>query len=147
MRIMAASSFLSLDATALSGLVARRQLSCREWMQATLDRIAATNPVHNAIVALRDGDELLAQADACDVKLARGERSGWMDVATSGVEDLSDAAGLPTGVGSLATGRRVPAEDALFVQRMKQAGAIVIGKTITPAFGLGSHTSDNGYGM
>ncbi|MCG2592553.1 amidase [Ramlibacter sp. XY19] len=144
---MALSSPLALGATALSGQVARKQLSCRELMQATLDRISALNPVHNAIVALRDGDALLAEARACDERLARGERAGWMHGFPIAVKDLSDAAGLPTTLGSLATGKRIAGEDALFVQRMKRAGAIVIGKTNTPEFGLGSHTYNKVYGL
>jgi amidase len=116
-------------------------------MQATLDRIAALNPVHNAIVALRDGDALLAEADACDAQLGRGERSGWMHGFPIAIKDLSDAAGLPTTLGSAAIGKRMAGEDALFVQRMKRAGAIVIGKTNTPEFGLGSHTYNKVYGL
>ena len=69
---MSASSPLSLDATALSGRLARRELSCHELMQATLARIAAFNPLHNAIVALRDEEVLLAEARARDAQLARG---------------------------------------------------------------------------
>ena len=144
---MAASSLLAQDAGTLSRLVAERQLSCRELMQASLDRIAALNPVHNAIVALRDGDVLLAEAAARDAQLARGERLGWMHGFPVAVKDLSDAQGLPTTLGSTATGKRIPAADALFVQRMKQAGAIVIGKTNTPEFGLGSHTYNKVYGI
>ena len=144
---MASSSPLSHDASHLSRLVAERQLSCRELMQLSLERIAALNPVHSAIVALRDGDVLLAEAEACDRRLARGERAGWMHGFPIAVKDLSDAAGLPTTLGSPATGRRIAQEDALFVERMKRAGAIVIGKTNTPEFGLGSHTYNKVYGL
>jgi amidase len=63
------------------------------------------------------------------------------------IKDLSDAAGLPTTLGSAAIGKRMAGEDALFVQRMKRAGAIVIGKTNTPEFGLGSHTYNKVYGL
>jgi amidase len=116
-------------------------------MQASLDRIAALNPVHNAIVSLRDPQQLLAEADACDAALARGERAGWMHGFPVAVKDLSDAAGLPTTMGSPAIGKRTAAADALFVQRMKAAGAIVIGKTNTPEFGLGSHTYNPVFGI
>ncbi|MDB5859863.1 MAG: Amidase [Ramlibacter sp.] len=116
-------------------------------MQATLERIAALNPLHNAIVALRDGDALLAEARSCDDRLGRGESTGWMHGFPVAVKDLSDAQGLPTTLGSPAVGKRIAAEDALFVQRMKRAGAIVIGKTNTPEFGLGSHTYNKVYGI
>jgi amidase len=145
--VTTAAGLLLLDASTLSRRIAAREVSCRDLMQASLARIAALNPVHNAIVSLRDGEELLAEADACDATLARGEITGWMHGFPVAVKDLSDVAGLPTTLGSLAVGKRIPAADALFVQRMKKAGAIVIGKTNTPEFGLGSHTFNNVFGI
>src|ERR1700749_4977288 len=121
MRFMAPSSPLSHDASQLSRLLAERQLSCLELMTATLERIAALNPHYNAIVSLRDGDALLAEARARDAQLARGGRCGGMHGFPGAVKDLSDAAGLPTTLGSPATGRRIAKEDALFVARMKRA--------------------------
>lgn len=135
------------DAGTLARRIAARELSCRELMQATLDRIATFNPIHNAIVSLRDAGELLAEADARDAALARGERAGWMHGFPIAVKDLSDAAGLPTTRGSPAVGQPVARGDALFVERMKRAGAIVIGKTNTPEFGLGSHTFNPVFGI
>jgi amidase len=134
------AALLALDATTLGQRIAAREVSCRALMQASLERIAALNPVHNAIVSLRGRDELLAEADAHDAVLARGELTGWMHGFPIAVKDLSDVQGLPTTKGSPAVGLRIASADALFVQRMKKAGAIVIGKTNTPEFGLGSHT-------
>jgi amidase len=141
------SELLLLDATTLSRRIATRAMSCRELMQASLARIAALNPVHNAIVSLRDPEALLAEADARDAALARGERTGWMHGFPVAVKDLSDVQGLPTTRGSPAVGKPIAQADALFVQRMKQAGAIVIGKTNTPEFGLGSHTFNPVFGI
>ncbi|MCC2674298.1 MAG: putative glutamyl-tRNA(Gln) amidotransferase, subunit [Ramlibacter sp.] len=138
---------MALDAGALSRRIAAREVSCRELMQASLQRIAALNPQHNAIVSLREADALLREADARDAQLARGERHGWMHGFPVAVKDLSDVAGLPTTQGSLAVGRRIARSDALFVQRMKRAGAIVVGKTNTPEFGLGSHTFNEVFGV
>lgn len=143
---MTPAGLLALDATSLSRRIAAREVSCRELMQASLDRIAALNPVHNAIVSLRGRAELLAEADAHDAVLARGEFTGWMHGFPVAVKDLSDVQGLPTTRGSPAVGLRIAATDALFVQRMKKAGAIVIGKTNTPEFGLGSHTFNPVFG-
>jgi amidase len=140
------AELLALDASALSRCIASREVSCRQLMQASLERIAALNPRHNAIVSLRDTGELLREADARDAQLARGERSGWMHGFPVAVKDLSDVEGLPTTQGSLAVGLRIARSDALFVQRMKRAGAIVIGKTNTPEFGLGSHTFNEVFG-
>ena len=67
-----------LDAHALSAAIHAREVSCRDVMQAYLDRIAAVNPAVNAIVSLQDGDALLRQADARDAQLARGQSLGWM---------------------------------------------------------------------
>ncbi|WP_332827190.1 amidase [Ramlibacter sp.] len=144
---MNADSLLALDAGALSRRIAAREVSCRELMRASLDRIAALNPLHNAIVSLRDAESLLREADARDAGLARGESAGWMHGFPIAVKDLSDAEGLPTTQGSTAVGMRIARSDALFVQRMKRAGAIVIGKTNTPEFGLGSHTFNEVFGL
>lgn len=139
-------ALLALDASSLSRRIAARQVSCRELMRSALDRIAALNPLHNAIVSLRDPEELLAEADARDAALARGEATGWMQGFPIAVKDLSDAQGLPTTSGSRTSAGRIATADALFVQRMKKAGAIVIGKTNTPEFGLGSHTYNEVFG-
>src|SRR5690606_37376443 len=74
-------------------------------------------------------------------------RRGWMHGFPVAIKDLSDAAGLPTTRGSRTSSGQPAASDALFVQRMKQAGAIVIGKTNTPEFGLGSHTYNEVFGI
>lgn len=142
-----AAGLLQLDAGSLARRIAAREVSCRELMQASLDRIAALNRVHNAIVSLRPAPDLLAEADAHDATLARGEITGWMHGFPIAVKDLSDAQGLPTTRGSPAVGKPVAAADALFVQRMKRAGAIVIGKSNTPEFGLGSHTFNPVFGI
>ena len=141
-----ATDILALTATGLSRRIAARELSCVELMQASLARIDALNPRFNAIVSLRVPDVLLAEARARDDALARGGRLGWMHGFPVAVKDLSDAQGLPTTFGSPAIGKRPAAADALFVQRMKAAGAIVIGKTNTPEFGLGSHTYNPVFG-
>ena len=91
-----AAGILLLDATTLSRRIAAREISCRELMHASLERIGALNPVHNAIVSLRAPEALLAEAAACDATLARGELTGWMHGVPVAVKDLSDAAGLPT---------------------------------------------------
>lgn len=144
---MTPSALLALDASSLSRRIAAREVSCRELMSAALDRIAAVNPLHRAIVSLRPREELLAEADAHDAVLARGEMTGWMHGFPVAVKDLSDVQGLPTTRGSPAVGMPIATHDALFVQRMKKAGAIVIGKTNTPEFGLGSHTFNPVFGI
>ncbi len=137
----------TLDAHGLSAALHGKQLSCRELMQATLARIAERNPVANAIVSLRDADALLAEADAHDALLAQGRSKGWLHGIPQAIKDLSATAGIPTTLGSPLLARQVPRADDLMVQRIKDAGAIVIGKTNTPELGLGSHTFNDVFGM
>ena len=149
MTMPAAASFsiTDFDATALSAAIHARQVSCREVMQACLDRIAQVNPRVNAIVSLQDPQALLRQADERDAQLARGESMGWMHGMPQAIKDLANAAGLPTTLGSPLMRDFVAKDDGLMAQRMKAAGCIVIGKTNTPEFGLGSHTFNEVFGL
>ena len=138
---------LDLTAHALSAAIRARDLSCREVMQATLAHVAALNPTHNAIVSLRDGDALLREADTRDAQLRREGPLGVLHGIPQAIKDAVPTAGLRTTFGSPLLRDNVPAEDALMVQRMKAAGCIVIGKTNTPEFGLGSHTFNEVFGV
>ena len=68
-------------------------------MSAYLDHIGRLNPVFNAIVSLRDSQELLQEADQCDRELSKGRRRGWMHGFPHAVKDIADAQGLPTTMG------------------------------------------------
>jgi amidase len=131
----------------IAAAIRGRQVSCREVMQAFLDRIAAVNPLHNAIVALKPADELLAQADAHDRLLAEGRWLGVLHGIPQAIKDLAYTRGLVTTHGSRILRANVPAADSLFVERMRAAGALIIGKTNTPEFGLGSQTYNDVYGI
>ena len=93
-----------LQAHALSDAIRTRQVSCREVMQATLARIAIVNPIHNAIVSLRDGDALLREADERDAQLTRGATPagpiGWMHGMPQAIKDMAQTAGIRTTLGS-----------------------------------------------
>jgi len=136
-----------LTASDLSAAIHSRQFSCREVMQAYLQRIADVNPRVNAIVSLQDGDDLLRQADERDAQLARGQSMGWMHGMPQAIKDLANAVGIPNTMGSPLMRSFVPKEDGLMVQRMKAAGCIVIGKTNVPEFGLGSHSFNEVFGV
>lgn len=140
-----------LGAHELCTAIRARRVSCRETMQATLDRIGRLNPVHNAIVSLRDADTLLHEADAADAALARAgddlSAIGPLHGVPQAIKDMAHAAGLPTTLGSPLMRHAVAKEDGLLAQRMKAAGCIVIGKTNTPEFGLGSHTFNEVFGV
>ncbi|MCX2730832.1 amidase [Saccharopolyspora sp. NFXS83] len=133
-----------LDAVELSWSIRQRELSCVQVAEAFLTQIDRFNPLVNALVSRADEQDVLAQARARDDELGRGEYAGWMHGFPIAVKDLSDAAGFPTTQGFQRSGDAT--EDALFVRRMKEAGAIVVGKTNVPEFGLGSHTFNSLFG-
>lgn len=135
------------SAAELSVAIRRRQVTCVEVMTAYLDHIDATNPAVNAIVALRPRAELLAEAAGKDRLLAAGTYEGWMHGFPQAVKDLANVKGMKTSLGFFKPGD-IPAAttDSLITERMRAAGAIFIGKTNTPEFGLGSHTYNNVYG-
>jgi amidase len=130
----------------LAAAIRCRELSAREVVAWHLDRIAAVNPGVNAIVSLRP-DEALAEADAADRRAAReGERLGPLHGLPIAIKDLEDTAGIRTTYGSAAFADHVPEADSLVVQRLRAAGAVVVGKTNTPEFGAGSHTFNTVFG-
>ena len=131
-----ASDPLDLDAVRLLALVRTRKLSAAELMAATLDRIAGLNPTFNAIIALRDRESLMAEARRKDADADEGALFG-LPLA---IKDLSAAKGLPMTMGSPLLKDFVADADSIFVERLRGAGAILIGKTNTPEFGLGSQT-------
>ncbi len=143
-RSAAASSphaqIVALDALPLSQAIRSRQLSCREVMQAYLEQIDEFNPQVNALVALQPAEALLAEADERDRQLARGEWLGWMHGMPQAVKDLAACAGLPTSLGSPLFAGQLSGHDAIAVARMRASGAIFVGRSNVPEFGLGSHT-------
>ncbi len=143
---MADEDILDRSACSLSRAIHARELSCRELMQATLRQVASLNPSVNALVALVDEGELLAQADERDRQLARGESMGWLHGLPQAFKDTTPVAGMVTTSGSPLLTRFVPRQDGLMVQRMKAAGCIVIGRSNVPEFALGSHTFNPVYG-
>jgi len=142
----APSDIVMMDARALSSAIAAKKLSCVEVMTAYLDHIGKFNPKVNAIVALQDRDKLLAQARERDAQLARGERMGVLHGLPHAVKDLQPVKGIVSTSGSPLLKDFVPAADSIPVERMRAAGAIFIGKTNVPEFGLGSHTYNPVYG-
>ena len=122
-----------------------REISSREVVEACLERIARVNPELNAVVQLR-AEEARAEADAAD---AAGRGSG-AEAPLHGVpmtlKDSFDTAGTVSTWGTPGRARFVPAEDATVVRRLREAGAILLGKTNTPEFTLSFHTNNPVYG-
>lgn len=130
----------------LSKAIHGRQVSCVEVMRAYLGRIGAKNGRVNAIVALRPEEALLAEAEAADRALAEGRSLGWLHGVPQAIKDLAEAEGLRFTQGSPIFRDTVAEKDTPFVARMRAAGAIFIGKTNTPEFGLGSQTHNPVFG-
>ncbi len=116
-------------------------------MAAYLSRIEAVNPRINAIVSLRPAEDLLAEAEAADRALAAGEHRGWLHGMPFAVKDLSEARGIPCTFGSANYADFVPDYDDIHVERIRAAGAIIIGKTNAPEMGLGSHSYNPVFGV
>ena len=129
-------------ATELAAGLRAREFSAREVMESHLARIEAVNPRVNAIVTLLEPEVALRLADEADAVAPRGVLHG-LPLA---VKDLEDTAGMRTTYGSPLFASHVPASDSLLVERLRAAGAIVIGKTNTPEFGAGSQTFNAVFG-
>ena len=133
---------MQADALVLSRQIEHGELRPSELMARTLSRIAAINPQVNAIVSLRDHEALMQEAKAADT----APRKGWLHGIPMAIKDLSNVAGLPTTKGSPLFDGIVSDRDDLVVRRLRASGAIIIGKTNTPEFGLGSHTYNPVFG-
>ncbi|UUT20842.1 amidase [Pseudomonas sp. T8] len=134
------SELVLLQAHELAERIRLRHVSCREVMQTYLAHIERFNPRVNALVSLQPAEQLLAQADARDAELARGQYRGWMHGLPHAIKDLSLTQGIRTTLGSPLYKDFVPPRDGIMVERIKAAGAIIIGKSNTPEFGLGSQS-------
>jgi amidase len=133
------------DAVAIAGMLRRREVSAREVVQAHIARVEAFDPAINAIVT-RTFDSALDRAAAADDAMAGGRAVGLLHGLPVAHKDLADTAGVRTTYGSPLFATNVPTRDALVVQRMRQAGAISLGKTNVPEFGAGSHTVNAVFG-
>jgi amidase len=134
------------SARALAGQLARREVSAREVMAAFLAQIARLNPRINAIVAKLPDEACLAIAEEADARLAAGDPVGPLHGLPIAFKDLQDARGFVTARGSRIYRNHVSPTDAVLVERLRRAGALAIGKTNVPEFGLGSHTYNEVYG-
>ncbi len=140
------SELLRLSLTQLVSRLARREVSPLELMQDTLERIEATRETLNAFVALREREALLADAKLAEERILRGEARPLEGIPL-GVKDLEHAAGLVTSEGSLPFKDNLATHDSIQVERLKDAGAIVVGKTNAPEFGYTAITKNLLFGV
>jgi aspartyl-tRNA(Asn)/glutamyl-tRNA(Gln) amidotransferase subunit A len=122
------------SAAELAWLIAQRKVSPVEVADAALERIEKTQPALNAFITVC-GEEALATAKDAEAAVMRGDGLGPLHGVPFAVKDLVNTAGVRTTFGSVALADNVPAADSPAVARLKQAGAILIGKTTTPEFG------------
>ena len=118
-------------------------LSAEALMAKTLARIDEVNGEVNAIVSQRPASELMAEARAADATEPKGVLHGL----PMAIKDLAQAAGLECSMGSPLFAGQVAKVDELMVARLRAAGAIFVGKTNTPEFGLGSHSYNPVHGV
>jgi aspartyl-tRNA(Asn)/glutamyl-tRNA(Gln) amidotransferase subunit A len=131
----------------LADSVRRGERKAVELLDLALERIAATNDELNAFVHL---DEALSReaAEAVDAAVARGEDPGLLAGVPFGVKDLDDCAGMPTSHGSLWFKDGPPAtHDTLCVARLRAAGAVPVGKTAAPEFGILNFARTKAFGV
>jgi amidase len=135
-----------MRAVDMAAAIRAKKLSAREVMQAHLRQISRINSSVNAMVTLVPEDQLMTQAAAADEAIARGKSVGALHGMPVAVKDLHETSGIRTTFGSPLHKNNVPDFDCRVVQKEKEAGAIVLGKTNVPEFGLGSQTFNPVFG-
>jgi amidase len=142
----ASNCIIEMPAWELSRQIQEKKVSCREVMSSYLDHIEKVNPRVNAIVALQDRGALMKQAEEKDRSLETGRSDGWLHGFPQAIKDLEETKGIVTTYGYRVFKDFIPPIDSLVVERMKNAGSIIIGKTNTPEWGFGSQTYNEVYG-
>lgn len=139
-----ATDLVDRSASEQRDLIARREVSVVDVVSASLERVARLNPTLNAVVTLNP--RALDEARELDRLLANGEDPGPLCGLTVGIKDVTPVADLRTTFGSTIYADHVPAEDALVVRRLREAGAVILGKTNCPEFAAGGNTFNDVFG-
>ena len=133
-----------LSASELRRRMAAGDLGAVDVVEACLERVERLNPELNAIVTLNP--RALDEARALDDARARGSQPGPLFGLPVGIKDVTPVGGLRTTFGSPMYREHVPADDALIVRRLRDAGAVILGKTNTPEFAAGGNTFNEVFG-
>jgi amidase len=134
-----------MSATDLAAAIRAKQVSPREVVDAVLARIDRVNPVVNAFVTLVADDARRAARQAEDA-LAKSAPLGPLHGIPVSIKDTTLTKGIRTTSGFRVFAEHVPTEDALIVERLRNAGAIILGKTNTPELGAGANTTNSLFG-
>jgi aspartyl-tRNA(Asn)/glutamyl-tRNA(Gln) amidotransferase subunit A len=139
------NELLTLTLVELVDRLRQRKASPVDLMKAILARIDETHADLNAVVVRRDPEQCLAQARLAEERLARGEGRPLEGIPL-GVKELEQVAGLPWTECSPLFADRIGSEDSVQVERLKAAGAIVVGKTNAPEFGAPAFSKNRLFG-
>jgi amidase len=134
-----------MTAGALADAIRTRRISSREAVGAALQRIDAANPAVNAVVSVQ-AERALADADAADRAVARGDALGPLHGVPVTTKVNVDQAGLPTTNGVVAFADLLAQDDAPVVANLRAAGAVIVGRTNTPAFSMRWYTDNDLHG-
>ena len=140
----AVTSLADLSASELQRRIRARETSVVEVIGAALDRVSQLNGTLNAIVT--HNPRAMDDARALDSRMARGEDPGILCGLPVGIKDVTPVGGLRTTYGSPIYANHIPQEDALVVRRLRDAGAVIIGKTNCPEFAAGGNTFNDVFG-
>jgi aspartyl-tRNA(Asn)/glutamyl-tRNA(Gln) amidotransferase subunit A len=136
---------IDLSISEAAELLRQRKLSPVELATACLDRIERLNPVLNAFITVTH-ESAMDQARVSENEIQRGQWRGPLHGIPIGLKDLIDTAGIRTTCGSAMFADRIPTEDAEVVQRLKRAGAVLLGKQNLQEFAYGGTSASSHYG-
>src|SRR6202161_4278413 len=137
---------LFMSAVAAAALIRRKKLSPVEYMDAVLAAVDRLQPKLNCFITIT-AEDAKRGAKAAEEAVMRGEALGPLHGIPVGIKDLLPTKGVRTTFGSIAFVDNVPDRDAFLVTRLRAAGAIMIGKTTTPEFGIKGQTDAPIYGV
>jgi aspartyl-tRNA(Asn)/glutamyl-tRNA(Gln) amidotransferase subunit A len=136
---------IDLSISEAAELLRQKKISPVDLATACLDRIERLNPVLNAFITVTH-ESAMAQARVAEDEIQRGQWRGPLHGIPIGLKDLIDTAGVRTTCGSALFADRVPTEDADVVQRLKRAGAVLLGKQNLQEFAYGGTSASSHYG-
>src|SRR5471032_1075259 len=128
------NEILDFDAQTLARLIRQRELSALEVTNASLEQMQQFEPTLHAFCT-PTAELARSQAQAIDKQLANGESVGPLAGVPMAIKDLINTAGVKTTSGSFVYEHFVPDEDDIVVERVRRAGAVILGKTTAPEFG------------
>lgn len=135
---------LNLTITEISDRLQRKEFSCRELVEDSLSRVDELDDQLKAFITVT-GDQALEEADKVDSKIAKHIKLKPLEGIPYSCKDVFSTKDIQTTAGSKILENYLPPYDATVISKMKEAGAILIGKTNCDPFGFGSSTENSGY--